>query len=64
MSRGNKSHMKGEDIFQSTSTYKRNSNSTCMFILDKNGVQSFDFKNIQKNKKFRLSSNNQLSNYQ
>ena len=56
--------MKGEDIFQSTSTYKRNSNSTCMFILDKNGVQSFDFKNIQKNKKFRLSSNNQLSNYQ
>ena len=64
LSRGNKSHMKGEDIFQSTNTYKRNSNSTCMFILDKNGVQSFDFKNIQKNKKFRLSSNNQLSNYQ
>ena len=64
LSRGNKSHMKGEDIFQSTSTYKRNSNSTCMFILDKNGVQSFDFKNIQKNKKFRLSSTNKLSYYQ
>ena len=64
LSRGNKSTIKGEDIFQSTSTYKRNANSTCMYIFDRNGVQSFDFKNIQKNKKFRLSSKNQLSYYQ
>ena len=64
LSRGNKSYMKGEDIFQSTSNYKRNSNSTCMYILDKNGVQSFDYKNIQRSKKFRLSSTNQLSYYQ
>jgi hypothetical protein len=64
LSKGNKSYMKGEDIFQSTSNYKRNNNSTCMYILDKNGVQSFDYKNIQKSKKFRLSSTNQLSYYQ
>ena len=64
LSKGNKSYMKGEDIFQSTSNYKRNSNSTCMYIFDKNGVQSFDYKNIQKSKKFRLSSTNQLSYYQ
>ena len=64
LSKGNKSYIKGEDIFQSTSNYKRNSNSTCMYIFDKNGVQSFDYKNIQKSKKFRLSSTNQLSYYQ
>jgi len=64
LSKGNKSYMKGEDIFQSTSNYKRNNNSTCMYIFDKNGVQSFDYKNIQKSKKFRLSSTNQLSYYQ
>ena len=56
----NKSYVKGEDIFQSTSKYGRNSNSSCIYILDKNGVKNFDFKNIKRSKKFRLSYTNQL----
>ena len=63
--RNNKSSMKGEDIFlQSSNNFKRNSNSSFMYILDKNGVKSLDFKNIQKSKKFRLSSTSQLNHYQ
>ena len=57
--------MKGEDIFlQSSNNFKRNSNSSFMYILDKNGVKSLDFKNIQKSKKFRLSSTSQLNHNQ
>ena len=63
--RNNKSSMKGEDIFlQSSNNFKRNSNSSFMYILDKNGVKSLDFKNIQKSKKFRLSSTSQLNHNQ
>ena len=48
-------YLKGEDIFLNTDNYRKKNNSAFMYILDKNGVNSFDSKNIRRNKVFRLS---------
>ena len=53
------SNLKGEDIFQKSERFQKNSNSSFMYILDKNGVSSFDSRNIRKSIMSRLS-NNQL----
>ena len=40
---------KGEDIFPSSDTFTQYNNSSFMYILDENGVNSFDSKNIRRN---------------
>ena len=53
----NKTFLKGEDIFQKTeNNSKQKINPALMYILDKNGVKSFDLKNIRKSKKLLLSN--------
>ena len=54
----NKIVLRGEDIFIKTdNNSNRQKNQSFMYILDKNGIKSFDLKNIRKSKRPRLSIN-------